>query len=112
MKRFIFPGAELAHIGMSVTDLERHSFEVHDVEDWREHYQRTCRHWHDRLLANFPAAVDEVGSVKARLWLIYLAGCSLAFERNSIRVYQTLVSKRQRGASGLPPTRADLYLRR
>ena len=30
------------------------------------------------------AAVDEVGSVKARLWLIYLAGCSLAFERSSI----------------------------
>jgi cyclopropane-fatty-acyl-phospholipid synthase len=109
LTRYIFPGAEVAHIGMSVADLERHGFEVHDVEDWREHYQRTCRHWHDRLHANFQAAVDEVGSVKARLWLIYLAGCSLAFERNSIRVYQTVASKRQRGASGLPPTRADLY---
>jgi cyclopropane-fatty-acyl-phospholipid synthase len=110
LTRYIFPGAEVAHIGMSVADLERHGFEVHDVEDWREHYQRTCRHWHDRLHANFQAAVDEVGSVKARLWLVYLAGCSLAFERNSIRVYQTLASKRHRGASGLPPTRADLYL--
>lgn len=109
MTRYIFPGAEVAHIGMSVADLERHGFEVHDVEDWREHYQRTCRHWHDRLHANFQAAVAEVGSVKARLWLVYLAGCSLAFERNSIRIYQTLVSKRHRGASGLPPTRADLY---
>jgi cyclopropane-fatty-acyl-phospholipid synthase len=109
MTRYIFPGAEVAHIGMSIADLERHGFEAHDVEDWREHYQRTCRHWHDRLLANFPAAIDEVGSVKARLWLIYLAGCSLAFERNSIRVYQTLASKRRRGAAGLPPTRADLY---
>jgi cyclopropane-fatty-acyl-phospholipid synthase len=109
MTRYIFPGAELAHIGMSVADLERHGFEVHDVEDWREHYQRTCRHWHDRLHANFQAAVDEVGSVKARLWLIYLAGCSLAFERNSIRIYQSVASKRHRGASGLPPTRADLY---
>ena len=109
MTRYIFPGAEVAHIGMSVADLERHGFEVHDVEDWREHYHRTCRHWHDRLHANFQAAIDEVGSVKARLWLVYLAGCSLAFERNSIRVYQTLASKRHRGASGLPPTRADLY---
>jgi cyclopropane-fatty-acyl-phospholipid synthase len=109
MTRYIFPGAELAHIGMSVADLERHGFEVHDVEDWREHYQRTCRHWHDRLHANFPAAVAEVGSVKARLWSIYLAGCSLAFERNSMRIYQTVASKRHRGASGLPPTRADLY---
>jgi cyclopropane-fatty-acyl-phospholipid synthase len=112
MTRYIFPGAELAHIGMSVADLERYGFEVHDVEDWREHYQRTCRHWHDRLQANFQAAIDEVGSVKARLWLIYLAGCSLAFERNSIRIYQTVASKRHRGASGLPPTRADLYAQR
>jgi cyclopropane-fatty-acyl-phospholipid synthase len=112
MTRYIFPGAELAHIGMSVADLERHGFEVHDVEDWREHYQRTCRHWHDRLHANYQAAVDEVGSVQTRLWLIYLAGCSLAFERNSMRVYQTLASKRHRGASGLPPTRADLYAQR
>ena len=112
MTRYIFPGAELAHIGMTVADLERHGFEVHDVEDWREHYQRTCRHWHDRLHANFAAAVEEVGSVKARLWLIYLAGCSLAFERNSMRIYQTLASKRHRGASGLPPTRADLYAQR
>jgi cyclopropane-fatty-acyl-phospholipid synthase len=112
LTRYIFPGAEVAHIGMSVADLERHGFEVHDVEDWREHYQRTCRHWHDRLHANFQAAAEEVGSVKARLWLVYLAGCSLAFERNSIRVYQTLASKRQRGPSGLPPTRADLYAER
>jgi cyclopropane-fatty-acyl-phospholipid synthase len=109
LTRYIFPGAEVAHLGMSVADLERYGFEVHDVEDWREHYQRTCRHWHDRLNANFQSAVAEVGSVKARLWLIYLAGCSLAFGQNSIRVYQTLASKRQRGPSGLPPTRADLY---
>ena len=24
-------------------DAERHGFEVHDVENWREHYQRTCK---------------------------------------------------------------------
>ena len=55
------------------------------------------------------AAVTEVGSVKARVWLMYFAGCSLAFERNSVGLHQTLASKRVKGASGLPPTRADLY---
>ena len=107
--RYIFPGSELDHIGMSLANLQRHGFEVHDVEGWREHYALTCRHWHDRLLAHREAAEREVGSVKTRLWLAYLAGCSLAFTRNTLGIYQTLASRRVRGRSGLPPTRADLY---
>ncbi len=62
--KYIFPGSELDYIGNTVTMLERHGFEVHDVENWREHYQRTCRLWHDRLLANYDAAVKEIGEVK------------------------------------------------
>lgn len=107
--RYIFPGGELDHLGMSIDNLQRHGFEVHDVEAWREHYARTCRLWHDRLLAQREAAEREVGSVKTRLWLIYLAGCSLAFARNTVGIYQTLASKRVNGPAGLPPTRADLY---
>ncbi|MEX0346591.1 MAG: class I SAM-dependent methyltransferase [Rhizobiaceae bacterium] len=109
LTKYIFPGGELDHIGNTVTMLEQNQFEVHDVEDWREHYQRTCRHWHDRLLANYDAAVAEVGEVKTRMWLLYLGGCSIAFERNSALLYQTLASHKRKGPSGLPPTRADLY---
>ena len=107
--RYIFPGGELDHIGMTVANLEGHGFEVHDVEGWREHYARTTRLWHDRLLANHEAAEREVGRDKMRLWLAYLAGVSIAFERNTLRIFQTLASKRSKGPSGLPPTRADLY---
>jgi cyclopropane-fatty-acyl-phospholipid synthase len=107
--RYIFPGGELDHPGMSIANLQRHGFEVHDLEGWREHYARTCRLWHDRLLEHYEEAVATVGAVQTRLWLAYLAGCSLAFARNSVGIYQTLASKRVRGPSGLPPTRADLY---
>jgi cyclopropane-fatty-acyl-phospholipid synthase len=109
LARYIFPGGELDHIGMTVANLEGNGFEVHDVEAWREHYARTCRLWHDRLLANREAAEREVGRDKTRLWLAYLAGVSIAFERNTARIFQTLASKRGKGPSGLPPTRADLY---
>ena len=34
------------------------------------------------------------------MWLLYLAGCSLAFERGAVGVNQTLASKRTRGPSG------------
>jgi cyclopropane-fatty-acyl-phospholipid synthase len=107
--RYIFPGGELDHIGMSAANLERKGFEMHDVEAWREHYARTCRLWHDRLLANREAAEREVGEVRLRMWLIYLAGCSIGFERATLGIFQTLASKRKHGSSGLPPTRADLY---
>lgn len=110
LTKYIFPGGELDHIGNTVTMLEQNRFEVHDVEDWREHYQRTCRHWHDRLLARYDEAVSEVGEVKTRMWLLYLGGCSVAFERNGVRLYQTLASHANRGPTkALPPTRADLY---
>jgi len=107
--RYIFPGAELDHLGMSVANLERFGFEVHDVEAWREHYQRTTRLWWENLNRNRAQAEAEVGPEKTRAWLLYLAGVSLGFERGVIGVNQTLASKRTRGPSGLPSSRADLY---
>jgi cyclopropane-fatty-acyl-phospholipid synthase len=108
--RYIFPGGELDHIGMSLANLQRHGFEVHDVEGWREHYARTCRLWHDRLFARFDEAAALVGPVQTRLWLAYLAGCSIAFARNTVGIFQTVASKRVRGPASLPPTRSDLYV--
>jgi cyclopropane-fatty-acyl-phospholipid synthase len=109
LTRYIFPGGEVDHLGMSIRNLESHGFEVRDVEGWREHYRMTCRAWHDRLVANQAAAVREIGSVKTRLWVAYLAGCAVGFEGASVGIFQTLAVKRQRGLTDLPPTRADLY---
>ena len=107
--RYIFPGGELDHVGMSIANLERYGFEVHDVEAWREHYARTTRLWHDRLCANRTAAERLVGTVNTRLWVAYLAAASIGFMRNSVGIFQTLASKRVRGPSGLPPSREQLY---
>ena len=108
--KYIFPGGEVDHIGMTVENLEAYGFEVHDVENLREHYARTCRLWAERLHARFDEAVAEVGEAKARLWLLYLTGCSLGFDGGSVLIYQTVATRRAKGHSGLPPTRADLYL--
>ena len=109
LTRYIFPGGELDHIGNTVASLERHGFEVHDVEGWREHYQRTCKHWHDRL-ANYDKAVAEGRRGQdAPMARLSRRARSIAFERNGVCLYQTLSSRRKRGLSGLPPTRADLY---
>jgi cyclopropane-fatty-acyl-phospholipid synthase len=102
INKFIFPGGELDHIGMSVTNLERLGFEVHDVESFREHYVITLKQWSDRLHANRAAAEAEIGPERTRLWQLYFALFGLGFERVLCGNFQTLASKRQPGPSGLP----------
>jgi cyclopropane-fatty-acyl-phospholipid synthase len=108
LTRYIFPGGELDYVGRASAELERHGFEIHDAEGWRDYYQRTCKFWRDRLVAHYESDCREVGEVTTRVWLAYLAVCSIAFERNNAGPYQTLASKRVKGAIGLPPTREDL----
>ena len=107
--RYIFPGGELDTLGLSVNGLEAHRFEVHDCENLRPHYGRTCRMWAERLHARMEEAVGEIGEPRARLWLLYLSGCALAFERGSVQINQTLASKRKKGLVPVPWTRDDLY---
>ncbi len=107
--KYIFPGGELDDIGHTVAAMEQQGFEVHDVEAWRQHYALTTRHWCERLTARRHEAVALVGEETYRIWVAYLAGCSLAFTRGTARIYQTLVSKSAKGPAPLPPTRADLY---
>ncbi|RIA47323.1 SAM-dependent methyltransferase [Dichotomicrobium thermohalophilum] len=109
LKRYIFPGGELDDIGHTVQAMEQAGFEVHDVEGWRRHYARTTRLWCERLMARREEAEALVGAPTYRIWTAYLAGCSLAFERGSARIFQTLASRSARGDPPLPPTRADLY---
>ncbi len=106
----VFPESELDHIGHTLSRMEEHGFEVHDVESWRRHFAQTTRIWSERLWTNRERAASLVGSERYRVWLAYLAGVSYAFSDGSLRAYQILASKHAaKGPSELPPTRADLY---
>jgi cyclopropane-fatty-acyl-phospholipid synthase len=107
--KYIFPGGELDDIGHSIRAMERAGFEVHDVEGWRMHYARTCKLWCERLTARREEAIQHVGEEKYRIWVAYLAGVSLAFQRGTLRLFQTLASRNAKRPPKLPPTRADLY---
>ncbi len=107
--RYIFPGGELDDIGNTLQQLQQAKFEIHDVEGWREHYALTTKMWCERLSARKSEAIEIVGEETYRIWIAYLAGCSLAFTRGSAQIYQTLASKTSRGPAALPQTREDLY---
>jgi cyclopropane-fatty-acyl-phospholipid synthase len=107
LTRFVFPGGEMDYIGLSTTNLERHGFEVHDIEALREHFQRTLEHWVARLHGRMDEASAAIGHVRARHWLAYLTLSAMGFERNGISCFQTLATKRRNGPSGVPLARAS-----
>jgi cyclopropane-fatty-acyl-phospholipid synthase len=106
---YVFPDGELAPIGTTVTLLEEAGFEVRDVHALREHYARTLRTWVANLEAEWSTAASLTSPGRARVWRLYMAASTLAFEQARIGVNQILAVKDHRsGASDMPPTRHDM----
>jgi cyclopropane-fatty-acyl-phospholipid synthase len=107
--RYIFPDGELTPVSEVNALAEAAGFEVRDVENLREHYALTLRHWVSRLEACRAEAIKAVGEVTYRTWRLYMAASAHGFESGNINVNQTLLAKMDKGRSNIPLTRADLY---
>lgn len=95
IKKYIFPGAELASVAGVITSLARvTSLQLAHLEDIGVHYATTLREWRRRLL-------DHVEEVKGlgfddrflRMWEFYLAYCEGAFRERYIGDVQLLLAK-------------------
>ncbi|MBZ5598053.1 MAG: cyclopropane-fatty-acyl-phospholipid synthase family protein [Acidobacteriia bacterium] len=106
---YVFPDGDLVPVGDVVQAAEGAGFEVRDVENLREHYTLTLRHWLRRLEDHAEEARCLAGEIKYRIWRLYMAGSAYYFETGRLDVYQTLLVKSESGRSGLPLTRADWY---
>lgn len=110
--RYVFPHGELPHLATMVTELSQAGMEVVDVESLRLHYARTLEFWSANLEANLGKAAKLVPEQALRIWRLYLAGCSHAFQKGWINLHQILATKpRADGSHELPWSRADLYVR-
>jgi cyclopropane-fatty-acyl-phospholipid synthase len=110
IQRYVFPDGELLAPGEMIGFGEKAGFETRDVENLREHYALTLRHWVRRLEARHAEAATLVGEPNYRIWRLYMAASAHGFATGKIGVIQTLLSKSDvRGASGLPLTRVNLY---
>ncbi len=106
---YIFPDGELEPVSEVNLLAEQSGFEVRDVENLREHYARTLRHWVTRLEEHRAEAIQLAGEVTYRTWRFYMAASAYGFEAGYINVNQSLLAKPDHGRSNVPPTRADLY---
>jgi cyclopropane-fatty-acyl-phospholipid synthase len=111
--RYVFPDGELVPINTLLRAAESVGFELRDVEELREHYSLTCRHWLDRLTARRTEALAYVDETTFRIWRLYLAGSVHQFEIGTIHLHQSLLVKPDAaGRSGVPLTREDWYRER
>ena len=102
VSRYVFPDGELHEVGAVVSAIQRAGFEVRHTENLREHYALTLRAWVRNLEANWDAAVAEVGTPRARVWRLYMAGSALGFEAGRLQVHQALAVRPEDGRSGMP----------
>lgn len=107
--RYVFPDGELFPIATTLNTAEGCGFEVRDLENLREHYALTLRHWVRNLESRHAEAVRLTNELTYRIWRIYMAGSAHGFASGSLNLYQALLVKAEGGGSGLPLTRSDWY---
>ncbi|WP_445231745.1 class I SAM-dependent methyltransferase [Duganella rhizosphaerae] len=107
--KYVFPQGELAHIGHVLKAMQQGKLEVSDVENLRRHYARTCAIWTDNFEANTERVQALAGNKRYRIWHVYLAGCSYAFEQDWISLYQIVGRKAGQRSAALPWSRRHMY---
>ena len=107
--RYVFPDGELVPLHVSIAAAEASGFEVRDVENLREHYAMTLRHWVQRLEASAEKAQSVTDETTYRIWRLYMAGSAHQFRSGALNLYQILLTKPLDGDSGMPLTRAEWY---
>ncbi len=103
IETYIAPDMHMKPLAKTIGLIAAPGLEIRDVQAMREHYPQTVAAWSQRLEQNWDRAVELVGEEMARVWRLYLAGGSLAFEENRMGVDQILAVKPSpAGMSGMP----------
>jgi cyclopropane-fatty-acyl-phospholipid synthase len=103
--RYVFPDGELMDPGTTIIMAQVAGLEVGHVENLREHYARTLRHWVANLEANWDEAVAEAGRNRTRLWRLYMAGSAVNFEANRLQIHQVLAMRPNENGGGFGTAR-------
>ena len=92
-QRYVFPDGAPLHLSRIQSALERAGLETHHVEDFRDDYAETLRHWARRFDDSLDEAIRLGGAERARVWRLYLRGARRGFETGFTSVYQVRCSR-------------------
>jgi cyclopropane-fatty-acyl-phospholipid synthase len=100
--KYFMPDYELSPIGEYLKIAEKAGFEVYDVEDFRQHYELTARHWLNNIEKNRQAIVQISGEVMYRVYRLSMALMAYGFHSNLINLYH-FVLRNTEGKGNYPP---------
>jgi cyclopropane-fatty-acyl-phospholipid synthase len=107
---YVFPDSDIVPLPLVLQAAAGAGFEVRDVENLREHYALTLRHWVRRLEAAHERAREFVDEATYRVWRLYMAGSAHGFACGDLAIFQTLLAKPDaNGRAGVPLRREDWY---
>jgi cyclopropane-fatty-acyl-phospholipid synthase len=110
IEQYVFPDGDIPPLPILLKAAESAGFEIRDIENLRQHYALTLRHWLARLETHYGEALSFVDEATYRVWRLYIAGSAHGFRRGHIAVYQTLLAKLDpTGEIRMPLTRDDWY---
>ncbi|MGZ8289877.1 MAG: class I SAM-dependent methyltransferase [Telluria sp.] len=109
INRYVFPHGELAHLGTVLRAMQEGGLEARDVENMRRHYARTCELWTENYEANAERIRQLTDPKRFRIWHVYLAGCTYAFNHDLISLYQIVCGKAGSAPDGHPWSRRYMY---
>ncbi len=108
--RNVFPDGELVPVSHALEIAESVGFEIRDMENLREHYERTLRLWFENLKEHAATILKTVPDHIYRTWLLYVAGSAAAFHKGDIAVHQILLSRpNSQSSQSTPICREDWY---
>ena len=101
-RKYIFPGGYIPALSEILKGSEPNRLMVTDVEALRLHYALTTRAWYQRCQAH-RAEIEALYDARFfRMWALYLAGATAAFEHGGMLIYQLQYARDRRS---LPITR-------
>ena len=90
--RYVFPDGAPQPLSRVLLAFERAGLETHHIEDFRDDYAETLRHWARRLDENLDEAVRLAGHERVRVWRLYLRAARNGFETGFTSIYQVRAS--------------------
>ena len=90
--RYVFPDGAPQPLSRVLLALERAGLETHHLEDFRDDYAETLRHWARRLDENIEEATRLAGPERVRVWRLYLRAARNGFETGFTSIYQVRAS--------------------
>jgi cyclopropane-fatty-acyl-phospholipid synthase len=107
-RTYVLPDAEWGPLAAVCHAAESAGFELHDLENLREHYVVTLRHWLRGMTENAERSRRLLDEVTYRAWLWHVAEWAHEFDCGELSVYQAVLTKKTESA-GAPCTREDWY---